>query len=86
MITSGQTAISTVATAIDGVWQNPSRITLHNLDNTDSVFLGQGTVTITTGLELMKQTTLQFELQPLEQIWAVSSKAGHKISWLRQTI
>ena len=86
MITNGQVAIGTAASAIDGVWHNPSRITIHNLDNTDAVFLGNQTVTITNGLELMKQATLQFELEPLEQIYAVSSKAGHKISWLRQTI
>lgn len=86
MITNGQTVIGTTATALDGVWQNPSRITIHNLDNTDSVYLGQDSVTTTTGLELMKQATLQFELQPLEQLWAVSSKTGHRISWLRQTI
>lgn len=86
MITSGQVAIGTAATAIDGVWQNPSRITIHNLDNTDAVYLGANGVTTTSGLELMKQQTLQFDLQPLEQIWAVSSKAGHIISWLRQTI
>ena len=86
MITNGQTAIGTVASAIDGVWTNPSRITIHNLDNTDAVYLGNQTVTINNGLELMKQATLQFELEPLEQLYAVSSKAGHNVSWLRQTI
>ena len=86
MISNGQTAIGTAATAIDGVWTNPSLLTIHNLDNTDAVFLGNESVTITNGLELMKQATLQFQLQPLEQVYAVSSKAGHKISWMRQTI
>ena len=86
MITNGQTAIGTAASAIDGVWTNPSRITIHNLDNTDAVYLGNQTVTINNGLELMKQATLQFELEPLEQLYAVSSKAGHNVSWLRQTI
>ena len=86
MISNGQVSIGTVASAIDGVWHNPSRITIHNLDNTDAVFLGNQTVTITNGLELMKQATLQFELEPLEQLYAVSSKTGHKISWLRQTV
>ena len=86
MISNGQVSIGTAASAIDGVWQNPSRITIHNLDNTDAVFLGNQTVTITNGLELMKQATLQFDLEPLEQLYAVSSKTGHKISWLRQTV
>lgn len=86
MISSGQVAIGTVATAIDGVHTNPSRITIHNLDNTDALYLGGTAVTTTTGLELMKQETLQFDLAPLETIYAVSTKAGHIVSWLRQTI
>lgn len=86
MITNGHVSIGTAATALDGVWQNPSRITIHNLDNTDSCYLGNGTVTTANGLELMKQQTLQFDLAPLEQLYAVSTKTGHVISWLRQTI
>lgn len=86
MITNGQTSIGTAATALDGVWTNPSRITIHNLDNTDACYLGNSSVTTSTGLELMKQQTIQFDLAPLEQIYAVSTKAGHSISWLRQTI
>lgn len=86
MITNGQTSIGTAASAIDGVWTNPSRITIHNLDNTDACYLGNDSVTVLNGFELMKQTTLQFDLAPLEQLWAVSAKAGHKISWIRQTI
>ena len=61
MITSGQVAIGTAATAIDGVWQNPSRITIHNLDNTDTLFVGNGTVTLATGLGIQKLETIQSE-------------------------
>jgi hypothetical protein len=86
MISSGQTSIGTAATAIDGVWANPSRITLHNADNTDAVYIGNGNVTIANGLGIEKLQTLQFDLQPLEQLHAVSGKTGHIISWLRQTI
>ena len=86
MISSGQAAIGTVATAIDGVSNNPSRITIHNNDNTDDIYLGGAAVTPTTGLDLMKLETMQFELGPLEQLYAVSTKAGHQISWLRQTL
>lgn len=86
MISNGQTSVGTAATVLDGRWQNPSRITIHNLDNTDAVYLGNDSVTITNGLELMKQSTLSFYLEPLEQIYAVSSKTGHKVSWLRQTV
>lgn len=86
MISSGQTTIGTVATAIDGVWPNPSRITLHNADNTDTLYIGNQNVTTSNGLGIVKLDTLQFDLQPLEQLYVVSGKAGHVISWLRQTI
>lgn len=86
MISSGQVAIGTVATAIDGVHPNPSRITIQNLDNSDTMYLGGTAVTTTSGLGLLKLETIQFDLEPLEQLYAVSTKAGHTISWLRQTI
>ena len=86
MISNGQASIGTVATAIDGVWTNPSRITIHNNDNATGIYLGGAAVTITTGLLLLKEQSYQFDLQPLEQIYAVSDKLGHIISWMRQTI
>lgn len=85
-ITSGQLAVGTAATAVDGVWQNPSRLTIQNLDNTDTLFIGNGSVTTTTGLGLLKLETIQFDLAPLEQVWVVATKTGHNVSWLRQAI
>jgi hypothetical protein len=86
MISNGQIAIGTVATAIDGVWTNPSLITIHNTDNTDALYIGGENVTTTNGLHILKEETIQFQLQPLEQIYAVSTKLGHTMSWMRQTI
>ena len=86
VISNGALSVGTVATAIDGVWTNPSVITIHNNDNSDAVYLGGTDVTITTGLQLVKLESYQFTLQPLEQIYCVSNKNGHTISWMRQTI
>ena len=86
VISNGQVAIGTVATAIDGVWTNPSMITIHNNDNSTDIFLGGDDVTTTNGLLLLKEQSYQFQLQPLEQIYCISTKLGHTISWLRQTI
>ncbi len=85
-ISNGWTSVGTVAAAIDGVWTNPSRITVHNNDNSTNIYLGGENVTTTTGLLLLKEESYQFDLQPLEQIWVVSTKLGHVISWMRQTI
>jgi hypothetical protein len=84
MITNGQSSIGTVASAIDGTHANSSIITIHNNDNTEAVYIGGTGVTTSNGLALQKEQTVQFELQPLEQLFAVSGKAGHTISWLRQ--
>lgn len=86
MLHSGRNVVGTVATPIDGVYQGYSNLTIHNDDNTDSVFIGGPDVTPATGLTLKKEQTIQFEIGPLEQLFAVSSKAGHTISFLRQTI
>ena len=86
MITSGQETVGLTATGIDGVWQNPSRITIHNNDNSTNIWLGGANVTSSNGLLLLKEQSYQFELAPLEQLYCVSTKAGHIVSWLRQTI
>lgn len=86
MLHSGRASIGTVATPIDGVYQGYSNLTIHNDDNTDTVYIGGSDVTTSSGLTLKKEDTIQFELAPLEQLFVVSGKTGHTISFLRQTI
>lgn len=86
MIQNGWTSVGTVATPIDGVHNNSVRFTLHNNDNTDAVYIGGTGVTITSGLKLLKEESYQFELAPLEQIYCVSAKNGHSVSWMRQVL
>ena len=85
MITSGQTSIGTAATLIDGLEVNPFRLHLHNNDNTDAVYLGGSAVTTSNGLTLQKLDSIELIINPLEALYAVSTKAGHVISWLKQT-
>ncbi len=86
MLSNGWTAIGTVATPIDGVHNQATLITIHNNDNATNIYLGGSNVTITSGLLLLKEQSYQFTLNPLEQIYAVSDKTGHIISWMRQPI
>ena len=85
-ISNGQVSIGTVATPIDGVWHNPSRIYIHNADNTQAVYIGGPNVTAVNGMIIEKLETLEFDLEPLDQIYAVSTKLGHTISWIRLTV
>ena len=59
---------------------------LHNDDNTDAVYIGGAGVTTSNGLVLQKEQTIDIGIGPLEQLYAVSGKTGHTISFLRQTI
>jgi len=86
MLHSGRASIGTVATPIDGIYHGYSNLTIHNDDNTDVVYIGGPDVTPANGLTLKKEDTLQFEVAPLEQLFVVSTKLGHTISFLRQTI
>ena len=83
-ITSGVITVGTVPSIIDGTYNSNFRLIVHNNDNTDAIFLGGPDVTIATGLQLLKQETLQLDMNPLESVFAVSDKAGHSISYLKQ--
>lgn len=87
MITSGQTTVGTAAPAqIDGNSVQWTRLTVHNNDNTKVMYLGGSAVTTTTGLQLLKEETIQVDLAPGESLYAISSAGDHVISWLRQTL
>lgn len=83
-VSSGQLTVGTVATIVDGTYNSNFRLVVHNNDNTDAVYLGGPDVTITTGLALQKEQTIQLQMNPLESIYVVSGKIGHTVSYLRQ--
>ncbi len=85
MISSGQVTIGTAPTLIDGLEVNPFRLHIHNHDNTDAVYLGASDVSITTGLKLVKEDSIELIINPLEALYAVATKTGHIISYLKQT-
>lgn len=86
MLSNGRVSVGTVAVPIDGVYEQYARMILHNDDNTDAVYIGGAGVTTSTGLVLKKEQTIDIGIGPLEQLYAVSGKTGHTISFLRQTI
>ena len=84
-VISGQQSVGTVATLIDGVaWQNPVIMHLHNDDNTTDCFLGGPDVTINNGMRLTKLDSIELTLFQANQIYCVSPKNGHTISWIAQ--
>ncbi len=84
---SGNTTVGTAATLIDGVaWQNPVLMHIHNNDNTDSVYIGGSDVTTSNGLKLTKEESIEITLHQANQIFCVSSKSGHVVSWIAQKL
>ena len=84
MISSGQVSVGTAATAIDATSQMPFKLHVHNNDNSDAVYLGDAGVTTTTGMQLLKLESFVFDMYPGEILYAVSTKAGHTVSFLKQ--
>jgi hypothetical protein len=84
---SGQTSVGTAATLIDGVaYNNPVSLHIHNNDNTDAVYIGGPDVTISNGLKLLKEDSLEITLHQANTIYCVSSKSGHIVSWIAQKL
>lgn len=83
MIETGQMAVSTTATQIDGNRNNPSRLIIHNLDNTDTLFVGNDNVTTANGLGVQKLESFAFDVPANDSVFVVSPKSGHLISWMR---
>lgn len=85
-ILSGVSTVGTAAVHLDSSSVNPIRLHVHNNDNTSTIYLGGSAVTIATGYQLLKEESLEFILNPGEALYAISSKADHAVSWLRQTM
>jgi hypothetical protein len=84
-LTSGTVTVGTAATLIDGVpSSNPVHLHIHNNDNTDNLYLGDSGVTTATGLVLTKLDSFEIYLRPGNRIYAVSSKGGHVLSYIKQ--
>jgi len=81
-ITSGKLAVGTAAVAIPETCTMPFRLEIHNDDNSDDLYLGGPGVTTATGMRVNKLEQLQVRLAPLDQVYAVSSKSGHSVSYI----
>jgi len=84
MITSGQVAVGTTRVQIDGTSVSSFRLQIHNMDNSDAIYIGGPDVTISNGLAVQKLESIQLDCFPSETVFVVSPKDGHLISYLRQ--
>jgi hypothetical protein len=85
-IQTGQVSVGTAATRLLGTSGNFGHVILHNDDNTDAIFIGGTGVTTSTGLKLTKIEHHDFNIMPATELYAVSSKNGHVLSYLLQQL
>ena len=85
MLTAGTTVVGLTPTLIDGLNVNPFRLRIHNNDNTADVYIGGSAVTVNDGYRVLKEESIDLIINPLEALYAVSTKNGHVVSWLKQT-
>lgn len=84
VISSGQVTVGTVATLIDGTSTSDFRLTIHNMNNDDGIYIGGPNVTIANGMQLLKLETLQLDMSPMTELYAVADKANLKLGFLKQ--
>ncbi len=84
MITTGQVTVGLTPTLIDGTYNSNFRLIIHNMNNDDSIYLGNSNVSVSNGLQLLKLETIQLDMNPLEQVYAISTKADLKLGYLKQ--
>lgn len=83
-ITTGQITVGTTAVQIDGSSVSDFRLHIHNMDNTDALYIGNETVTVATGFSLFKQDSVELQCYAGERVFAISNKSGHPMSFLKQ--
>jgi hypothetical protein len=85
-IQTGQVSVGTTATRILGTSGNFGHVILQNNDATDAVYIGGTGVTTSTGMQLQKLEHHDFDVTPATELYAVSSKSGHILSYLLQQL
>jgi hypothetical protein len=71
---------------IDGIHTNPTRIHIHNNDNSTDLLIGGADLTVSNGLKLPKLDSVELILNPGEVLFALSSSGTIDLSWLVQTV
>jgi len=83
---SGQMAVGTVPSRVDGIYNNPVVLHIHNNDNSDNLYIGNESVTTSTGMILTKLDSIELTMHQGNTIWLVSNKEGHIASWIAQVL
>jgi len=83
-VTTAQFSIGTTATRIVAPDDMAQRVTVHNNESGQQVYLGCEAVTTSTGIHLDGKEERQITLNPGESLWAISA-GSYSVSVMIQT-
>jgi hypothetical protein len=75
-MTTAQISVTTAATLICAANAQSQRVTIHNNETSQQIFLGDSGVTISTGIHLDGKEERQIILNPGEGLWGVSANTN----------
>jgi hypothetical protein len=85
-LSTSHVTVTTSPTLLVAGDTNPVLVHLHLHDNTDNVYIGNSTVTTSTGLRLIKQDSFEISLAPGNALYAIITTSTATISVLRQVL
>jgi len=75
-MTTTQVSVTTTATLLCAANSMSQRVTVHNNENSQQVFIGDSGVTTSTGIHLDGKQERQITLNPGEGLWGVSANTN----------
>jgi len=75
-MTTAQISVTTAATLLCAANSMSQRVTVHNNENSQQVFIGDSGVTTSNGIHLAGKVSRQIILNPGEGLWGVSSNTN----------
>ena len=83
-ITTGQLTVDTGSPVqLDTSSVSNFKMILHNMSATDNLYIGNASVTASTGLEIHSHTYVTLEMQPNDALFVCSSLGTHDIGWMK---
>ena len=75
-LTTAQISVTTAATLLCAANAQSQRVTVHNNESSQQVFIGASDVTTSTGIHLDGKEERQITLNPGEGLWGVSANTN----------
>jgi hypothetical protein len=85
-LSNSQVTVTTSPTLLVAGETNPVLVHLHLHDNTDNVYIGNSTVTTSTGLRLDKQDSFEITLAPGNSLYAIITTSTATVSVIKQVL